>query len=176
MIGARRRSHAIAFSVLAVLLPLCFVAGVWWRPVYPSLDGSAAELFERAGFTLGTLSQNDRWAAIAFKRMTAGNYQFDLAERVTDSGAVQVAIAPVEVILQPDVLVYWDSSATPPQEISESALLLGALSGTARKQFVLPEGAQPPGHLLIYSHGQNAVLAAIPVNSDITELDQQRAL
>ena len=178
MIGARRRSHVIAFSVLAILLPLCFVAGVWLRPVYLPLDGSSADLFNQAGFSigefsLGEVSIGDGWEPASFKPVNAGGYQFELAERVTDSGSLQVAIAPTDVILQPDVLVYWDRSAIPPEEIGDRTVLLGALSGTALKQFLLPPNAQSPGHLLVYSRGQSTVLAAIPVNSDISELKLQ---
>ena len=171
MIGTRRRSHVIAFSVLAIVLPLCFLAGLWLRPIYPPLNGSAADLFNRAGFSIGDYSTGGEWEPASFEQVAAGDHQFKLAERVTDSGSVQVAIAPTEVILQPDVLVYWDSSATPSEEISDRALLLGALSGTALKQFSLPREARPPGHLLIYSRGQSTVLAAIPVNSTISRLE-----
>lgn len=173
MIGARRRSHVIAFSVLAILLPLCFVAGIWMRPVYSSLDVSSTDLFSQVGFSIGEFSIRDGWEPASFEHVTAGDYQFELAERVTESGVVQVAIAPTEVILQPDVLLYWDSSATLPEEIGDRTVLLGALSGTALKQFSLPREARSSGHLLVYSHGQSTVLAAIPVNSDISELKLQ---
>ncbi|MEM9569132.1 MAG: hypothetical protein AAF974_12585, partial [Cyanobacteria bacterium P01_E01_bin.34] len=154
-------------------LPLCFVAGIWLRPNYPPLDGRATDLFDRAGFSIEELSIGDGWEPGLFERVTAGDYQFELAERVTDSGSVQVAIAPTEVILQPDVLLYWDSSATPPEEIGNRAVLLGALSGTALKNFSLPSDAQPSGYLLVYSRGQSSMLAAIPVNSDISGLKLQ---
>ena len=169
MIGARRRSHAIAFSVLAILLPLCFVAGLWGRPVYPPLSSSASELLAQAGFSIGERSAEDRWEST--ERVDVGDYQFELAKRVTGAGAVQVAIAPLEVILQPDVLVYWDKSGTSPEDVGDRTVLLGALSGTARKQFTLPLGEQPPGFLTIYSRGQSTVLASIPVGLELSRVE-----
>jgi hypothetical protein len=53
MILSRRQTHFFAFSVLAILLPLCFIAGIALRPSYTSASTPVpVELLERAGFAV----------------------------------------------------------------------------------------------------------------------------
>lgn len=48
MILSRRQVHLYANVALAVLLPICFLAGLLLRPNYDVVDNSADELFQRS--------------------------------------------------------------------------------------------------------------------------------
>ena len=59
MILSRRQVHLYAFAILAILLPICFLAGLLQRPYYNMVDNSADPLFQRVSsateqaYTLG---------------------------------------------------------------------------------------------------------------------------
>ncbi|MEM9163923.1 MAG: hypothetical protein AAGC54_12750 [Cyanobacteria bacterium P01_F01_bin.4] len=65
MILSRRKAHLVYFVVLAILLPILFVAGIVFRPVYGPSGVDAEALFSQSGHgvfarqhELNTIEQN----------------------------------------------------------------------------------------------------------------------
>jgi hypothetical protein len=81
-----------------------------------------------------------------------------------------LAIRPTEVMLKPDLLVYWTQQDAADQALPAQAVLIGRLSGTARRNLRLPKSAKDTGngHILIYSLAHHEIVARF-------ELDEARA-
>ncbi|NEQ97672.1 MAG: hypothetical protein F6K30_13300 [Cyanothece sp. SIO2G6] len=185
MILSRRKTHFYASIALAVTLPIVFFAGLFWRPGTPIVDGTAnqslEELFAIAQFptTTSTLDNADI--------LSEGAIQLR-AIATEANGQPVLELQPVTAIQAADILVYWQpgSAATEPapepatepapeparepatentNPISETAVLLGQLAGDRPRRFPLPANLPgQTGSLILYSNGQNAVLATFPLD------------
>lgn len=169
MVISRRQVHLYSFVILAIVLPLCFLAGLVWRPSFAPVDASADALFQRAGFAPSfTWENQELWR----KPNLLKQDQIQLrAEKVfaTDGDDIFLNLQPQSDLQLPDVLVYWQQG-TPPEELSEASILLGALSGASNRQFLIPAAMQgQTGHLLLFSQATKEIISAFPLEPDLTQ-------
>ncbi|QUY43478.1 hypothetical protein [Acaryochloris marina] len=164
MVISRRQVHLYSFVVLAVVLPLCFIAGLVWRPNFAPVDASADALFQRAGFVPYFAWENQR-----SKRKPTLLKQENIQLRVEtlfaqDGSDVFINIQPQSDLQLPDVLVYWQQGK-PPEELSQDSILLGALSGASNRQFRVPDAMQgQTGHLLLFSQATKEIISTFPLD------------
>lgn len=169
MVISRRQVHLYSFVVLAVVLPLCFIAGLVWRPTFAPVDASADALFQRAGFAPSLTWENQElWRTPNLLKQD----QIQLrAEKVfaTDGTDIFLNLQPQSDLQLPDVLVYWQQG-TPPEDLSQDSILLGALSGASNRQFRVPDAMQgQTGHLLLFSQATKEIISAFPLEPDLTQ-------
>ncbi|MEM9541338.1 MAG: hypothetical protein AAGA60_17795 [Cyanobacteria bacterium P01_E01_bin.42] len=164
MILSRRQTHFFIFSALAILLPLCFIAGIALRPSYVATSTPvSAELLERAGFAVTPTAET-----IASTDLSEGNITLNVETGFDDRDRFILTIQPTAAILRPDVLVYWEDRGSAPEELDETALLLGSLSGVSRRQFFLPDSMRDKeGYLILYSQVQQELVAAFSLPADL---------
>lgn len=168
MILSRRQTHLVASSTLAIALPLILLLGFLFRPQYLPVDASAEILFQQDGY--GAVAQEPTGQQVATEVLKARN-PFNATTYLQDDGQMILALKPRRDMRQPDLLVYWDASDDEPTEIGDQALLLGRLSGPARRLFKVPEAVVgQAGYLLIYSQGKQSLEAALPVTASLTQL------
>lgn len=162
MIRPLRRRHRRIISVLAVLLPLAFIAGIASRKSIPAMAEIPPAIRPAAPeFTHLIFEQNDLWG------------QFDITTRVyadtLPPSRLAVELHPQRYLGFPDLLVYWNAGAAgaakiPPQE----AFLIGVLSGREKSRFLLPATAlETDGSVILYSlaQQQRIATAALPSHS-----------
>lgn len=164
MILSRRQTHFFAFSALAILLPLCFMAGIALRPSYVSSSTPApVELLERAGFAVTPSVET-----IASTDLSEGSITLNVETGFDDRDRLILTLQPAAPILRPDLLVYWEDVNASPEELSEDALLLGSLSGVSRRQFFLPDTMRDKeGYLILYSQVQQELITAFSLPADL---------
>lgn len=168
MILSRRQTHLVASSTLAIALPLILLLGFLFRPQYLPVDASAEILFQQDGYV--AMAQEPMGKQVATAVLEARN-PFNATTYLQDDGQMMLALKPRRDMRQPDLLVYWDGSSDEPTEISDQSLLLGRLSGPARRLFTVPEAVVgQAGYLLIYSQGKQSLEAALPVTASLTQL------
>ena len=173
MILSRRQTHFYASVALACTLSVVFFAGLLWRPIIPTVDESADELFAIANFVTDSqtvTSAND------LQPLSDKGIQVFAKTIAPSANATVLEVQPAREIQYADVLVYWIEGDRPPEAaddaaddqtpdriIRENAVLLGQLSGTHRRHFPLPAAIRgQSGHLILYSRGQNTLIAAFP--------------
>ena len=150
MIRELRRRHHRIWLALAVVLPLGYAAALAGRVPVPLDPAEALGPPDLPGSAVLELSGG--WEGLpvrgrVFARPDAGPW---------------LELQPLEDLRQPDLLVYW--SALPGGDgLPEGAYLLGALAGTQRRRFALPEAAAGGGHLLLYSLGHQRRVASAPL-------------
>ncbi|MBP0022279.1 MAG: hypothetical protein J7647_32575 [Cyanobacteria bacterium SBLK] len=164
MILSRRQTHFFAFSALAILLPLCFIAGIALRPSYISTSTPApVELLARAGFAVTPSVET-----IASTDLSEGNITLNVETGFDDRDRLILTVQPAAPILRPDVLVYWEDIGSTPEELSEEAFLLGSLSGVSLRQFFLPDAMRDrEGYLILYSQVQQELIVAFSLPADL---------
>lgn len=169
MVISRRQVHLYSFVILAIVLPLCFVAGLVWRPTFAPVDASADALFQRAGF-----APYSSWENQESKRkptlLQQENIQLQIETLFAQaSNDVFLNIQPQSDLQLPDVLVYWQPG-TPPEQLSETSILLGALSGVSNRQFLIPAAMQgQTGYLLLFSQATKEIISSFPLDPDLTQ-------
>ncbi|NEQ79864.1 MAG: hypothetical protein F6K26_06245 [Moorea sp. SIO2I5] len=167
MILARRKTHFYSFVVLAVVLPVCFLSGILLRPSYEPVDVATNNLFTQAGF----VTQTQPRKAIGSTKLDDGTFRFHVETFVNYRGKLVMELKSLSLLQVPDPLLYWDPRQEAPTEISDRSILLGNLAGLSPKQFLLPASVQgKAGHLLIYSQGQQKLIAALPLPAKMTRV------
>lgn len=168
MILARRQAHFFSFVILAILIPLCFSAGILLRPSYNPVDDSAQnnELFYQAGF----VTRATNLTAIDSAKLSSANL-FVQGETVLNAqGEMLLQLQPSSYLKVPDPLLYWEPGEKQPTEISDRSLLLGNLSGSFQRYFSIPEAMQgKAGNLIIYSSIQQKIFATLPLPAKLTK-------
>lgn len=169
MVISRRQIHLYSFVMLAIVLPLCFLAGLIWRPTFNPVDASADVLFQRAGFAPSTVWANqEAWRKPNLLKQDKIQLR---AEKVfaKDGEDIFLNLQPQSDLQLPDVLVYWQQG-TPPEELSETSILLGALSGASNRQFLIPDAMQgQTGHLILFSQATKEIVSAFPLDPELTQ-------
>ncbi len=140
MIQSLRTRHRWAFSVLAVLIPLVFVAGLKAR--YRSVGG--AQIPAEA-------------VLVAPQDPTWQNHLVLVQTSTTADGQHSLRLLPIKPIVAPDLLVYHAQQIPQPGRLPEDAHLLGRWD--ANSSYSAPSG----GYLLLYSGAQKTVLDTIPL-------------
>jgi len=155
MILSRRQAHFYIIASLAGILPLVFLAGLIWRPSFPTVDNSTDELFATANF-----SGEEAASIIASETLSVNEISIVVSAGELASGDRVLILEPSQPLRFSDVLVYWTSEAA--EEINEEAILLGQLSGTSQKQFPLSANIlEESGQLIFYSLSQDSAIAAV---------------
>ena len=168
MILARRQAHFFSFVILAILIPLCFLAGIWLRPSYNPVDDSAKnnELFYQAGF----LTRATNLKALDSAELSSANLSAQGETFLNAQGEMLLQLQPSSYLKVPDPLLYWEPGEKQPTEISDRSLLLGNLSGSFQRYFPIPEAMQgKAGNLIIYSSIQQTIFATLPLPAKLTK-------
>ena len=77
---------------------------------------------------------------------------------------VILEVEPTKSIKIPDPLLYWQTGNEKPTQITENAVLLGSLTGTSRRKFILPPQAiNQKGQLIVFSQGYSKISAIFPL-------------
>jgi hypothetical protein len=153
VIAPLRRLHGRLLAALSVLVPAGFLAGLAARTPEPrmaELPGSLAE------GPAPPAAAADLW-----KRDDLFRLPIDAALSRAPDGGLAVTLEPRSDLRRPEVLVYWAPSGEGASNLPPDAILLGRLSGTARRTFRLPVAEEPGGGLFLYSLGHQSVLEAV---------------
>ena len=160
MIRPLRRRHRVMVTVLAVTLPILFVAGLLARQpqarveTIPEAVASSSETHPRL-----LAEEPNLWGELAIiTRLHAD---------AAPASGLAVELHPEAYLKAPDVLVYWHVGTMPAENIiPDGAYLLGALAGTQAWRFALPDTAlHADGHLILYSLGHQQTIATARLSS-----------
>lgn len=166
MIIERRQVHFYSFMVLAILLPLIFIAGLLFRPTYTAVDQAANPLFATAGFPTEAPAERQ---TIATDSLQGKGITLSAETFTNPQGNLILEVQPDRILQQPDLLVYWVLGNDPPEDLSPEAYLLGSLAGRSKRQFPLPSACKgEAGQLLVYSQGTQTLITALPFAADFT--------
>lgn len=173
MVISRRQVHLYSFVILAIVLPLCFIAGLVWRPTFAPVDASADALFQRAGFSPYSSWENQQ-SKHKPTHLQQENIQLQIETLFAQAGEdVFLNIQPQSDLQLPDVLVYWQQGDTPPEALSETSILLGALSGASNRQFSIPTAMQgQSGYLLLFSQATKEIISALSLDPYWTQSER----
>lgn len=159
MIRPLRARHRRVVTVLAVLVPVVFVAGLLARQPVPAEDDLPRSVRP---------ATPERWTAIEIDDVAWG----DLALRtIWLAGPEPVAEGPrqrgvklrfLEDPRIPDLLVYWAPTAEG-RALSLEAHLLGAIGDRQERSWRLPPGAAGGGVLVLYSLARQEVVGTARV-------------
>ena len=164
MILSRRTAHFYLFSGLCCIVPLVAIAALIWRPPMPISD--ADELFTAAKFA----TSDETLEITKLKPLSIQNLSVVTKIVKRSNGQVYLQLHPTEALEFSDSLVYWLPAQAKTDTIDHSATLLGQLSGTSRRQFLLsPDLINASGQLLFYSQGQQQTIAAVPFSTSSSE-------
>jgi len=175
MILARRKAHFWAIVALACTLPWVFLAGLLGRPSVPSMGDSADDLFAAANFSTPTTVAK----TLGKETLQVNSISVQVEVSRSSSGQIWLELQPALPLRFSDVLVYWAADALPDErkaQVPDAAVLLGQLSGTSRRQFVLSQPIQEqiqqePGYLLFYSRGQQQTIGTTPLPKTLISKD-----
>ena len=159
MIRPLRTRHRVMVTVLAVTLPVLFVAGLLVRKPPAEME-AIPEALQPSSATYSTLLSEtpDLWGELAI--VTRLHADGDPASRLA------VELHPEAYIKTPDVLVYWHTEATAEDVVPDGAYLLGALAGAQARRFALPDTAlATDGHLILYSLAHQQTIATARLSS-----------
>lgn len=151
-----RTRHRSIMTVLAIVLPVVFVAGLVMRPPIQRMD--SLPVVEAESLDFPVLVANGNGVSIDGAILDLGLYRAS-----NDAGRYAVEVDPQagQAVKAADVLVYWskstDTSASiPPRD----AYLLGTLAGPQTRLFALPPAAKPgTGRLVFYSLAQKRLFS-----------------
>ncbi len=148
MIRSLRSHHHWTMIALVLLLPAILIAGVLGRrafPRVPRLPEESSQL-DRGG-------QFDLWNDVRLR------VRFDKPVRTNERATMYVV--PVQELMDPDVLVYWDDQDGGSGKPSERAILLGSLKGNQMRRLSVPMTVpESSGFLVLYSLAHEKVLGA----------------
>ncbi len=139
MIQPLRSYHRWSFLLLAVLLPVLFVAGILVRPKPPQ---------PQAIFRL-IASQGSDWQ----------KHFFVVQISAAPTGETSLVLVPIKPVLAPDLLVYYANHAPQLGVLPADAHLLGRWD--IGSTYPLPHPLN--GFVLLYSGGQKTVLDSVAV-------------
>lgn len=150
MIRSLRQQHRIIWGILGILLPVLLITAVVLRrdlPVVPIPDPSHDTL----GYEQSFFQEN------AFQ-----NLQMNLRLFVNQNDQQLLALEPNAAPAYPNALVYIGDVTW-----SDSAILLGALSGQEIRRFPLPKTDST--HLHIYSLAHGTLIDSAPLPKGVTQ-------
>lgn len=162
MIQHLRQRHRNLIVILAVILPVSFLAGLATRSSAPQRQDIPPFLInELPAFPRVLFENGNLW----------GGHNI-LTRVCADDMPPQrliVELQPQDELVKPDILVYWHEPATDSgNQLPENAYLLGALTGKQLRRFALPEAARMvEGKLVLFSlaHQQIVATALLPTSS-----------
>lgn len=156
MIAPLRRRHRLMITVLAVGIPVVFLAALGARTPPPTTEELPSTVVDR-GRVPGMAADQE---ISDFFSTTDGAPAVTL--RLWASELVIAGLEPEAPLTAPDVLVYWSPSAegdSTMDALPDDARLLGPLPGHGDRAFPLPTGSAE-GALILYSLGWQEVVAS----------------
>ena len=163
---ARRKAHFYSSIVLACLLPIVFLVGVFLQPQVAEVGDSTEALFASSG--AASVNAEVAGAAIASQQLSAAGVQLQAATFDQD-GQIWLTLQPAWSIKLPDPLIYWQGGDQAPEALAEDAILLGGLSGTSRRAYQLPQQIKgQTGYLVLYSPIGQKVSSTFPFPAAMT--------
>jgi len=167
MIQPLRRRHRRMMAAITIVLPVIFVAGLAVRKPIPATENVPSALMTPSAisFTHLLFEKSDLWTDLNIITRVYGDQQ--PAERLA------VELHPRDYLKIPDMLVYWHRHPSiQTDKLPDDAYLLGALAGTQKLRFILPEPAMTQdGSLILYSLVHQKIITAtmLPTSKFIGE-------
>ena len=163
---ARRRAHFYSSIVLACLLPILFFIGVCFQPQVSTVGEPTAALFASSGAaSVNAAAAGDE---IASEQLSAPGVQLQ-ASTLDNNGQLWLTLKPTWSIKLPDPLIYWQKGDQAPATLAEDAVLLGGLSGTSRRAYLLPQQVKgQAGYLILYTPVGQKVSSTFPFSAAMT--------
>jgi len=150
MIRPLRQRHRRMFTIVGLLLPLAFIAGIAARKPIPTTALSTDFLQERKAFTKATWDRSDLFPKTALR------VQLLCQEATTNRCAIQFSAA--KDFVKADLLVYWlPAESTIKDTIPDEAILLGAFNSD-RPLPVPLVAAGKPGTIVLYSLADHEIV------------------
>ncbi len=157
MIQPLRRRHRWMMVTITIILPVVFIAGLAVRKPIPATGNvpSASMTPLAISFPHLLFEKSGLWTGLNIMTRVYADQQ--PAERLV------VELHPQDYLKIPDLLVYWHPRPTIQKDkLPNDAYLLGALAGTQKLRFILPEPAMTQdGALILYSLAHQKIIAAI---------------
>ena len=149
MILSLRRRHRRMFTIIGILLPVTFVAGVAARKPIPTTAPSGALLPPRQTFSQSGWNRSDLFTNVAVRVQLL----HDAANRIA------LQISTPKNFVKADLLVYWlPADSILKDNIPDDAILLGAfVSGQPLP--MRPTAAEKSGRLILYSLAEHEIVA-----------------
>jgi len=139
MIQPLRTQHRVTFVILAVIIPVVFVAALASRPKPARM--------ERRGLLVASNSI-----------INSQNGLFRTATNSNADGSSSIRLLTHKPILAPDVLVYFAESKPQQNDLPPTAYLLGEFEPYA--SYPMPV---TPGFIVLYSPAQKSVIDIAPL-------------
>ena len=150
MILPLRRHHRRMFTVIAILLPVTFVAGVAARKPIPATAPSDALLSPRQTFSQSGWNRSDLFTNVAIR--------VQLLHDAANTNRIALQISTPKDFVKADLLVYWlPVESMLKDTIPEDAVLLGAF--VSGQPLSVPPGLSgKPGSLVLYSLADHEIV------------------
>ena len=155
MIKPLRTRHRIMTAVLAIVVPILFIAGIWHRDIEPALNESVPTSFE---------SQASRFTSVVTETQQLSSdpsLTYRLIAETSESKRVAVELNASGNQRLPALLVYWTPSLEVESQFPEESVLVGHWAVTKSGVFELPvRAAEEKGSILLYSLAQQEMVAS----------------
>jgi|SRR5271157_743155 len=145
MIQPLRTVHRRTFLVLAFILPAILLVGLRARPLH------VRPAFRVSGLPAGAYMVRESgglWRKHAMQSMF-----YSMPDRPQD---IYVALRPNEELNEPDLLLYWTTSAPQGNTLPADAQLVGEYA--AGRAFLLPMDEKRSGYLVLFSLAHQFVI------------------
>ena len=151
MILPLRRRHRRMFAVIAILLPVAFVAGVAARRPIPTTTPPVALLSPRQTFSQSRWNRSDLFTNVAV--------QVQMLHDAVNTNRIALQISPPKDFVKADLLVYWlPAESILKDNIPDDAILLGAF--VSGEPLPMPQTvAQKSGRLILYGLADHEILS-----------------
>ena len=151
MILPLRRRHRRMFAVIAILLPVAFVAGVAARRPIPTTTPPVALLSPRQTFSQSGWNRSDLFTNVAV--------QVQMLHDAVNTNRIALQISPPKDFVKADLLVYWlPAESILKDNIPDDAILLGAFVSGQPLPMPLTV-AQKSGRLILYGLADHEILS-----------------
>jgi len=151
MIRPLRQQHRRMLTVIGVLLPVAFVAGIAARKPAPTVTTLPAAL----------AMPSQHFEAVEWERadlFTKTPIQVRLLRERAGAGRSAVALSSPHDFLKPDLIVYWVAgSPNTTDKLPDNARLLGVFTSSMALSLP-PEAASGGGVLILYSLADQEVV------------------
>ncbi|MGH7457073.1 MAG: hypothetical protein ACRENG_37330 [bacterium] len=156
MIHPLRRRHRWMTVAISIVLPIAFVAGLTVRKPIPATENvpAASMTPSSAAFSHLLFEKSDLWPDLKITTRVYADQQ--------PAARLAVELHPQDYLKIPDMLVYWHPQPSiQTDKLPDEVYLLGALAGTEKLRFILPEPAMTQdGSLILYSLAHQKIIAA----------------
>jgi hypothetical protein len=156
MIHPLRRRHRWMMTAITIILPIIFIAGLTVRKPIPATENLPTVSMTPSAISFSQLlfEKNDLWPGLKITTRVYADQQ--PVERLA------AELHPQDYLKIPDMLVYWHAHLSmQTDKLPDDVYLLGALAGTQKLRFILPEPATTQdGSLVLYSLARQKIIAA----------------